>query len=398
MGTSRAGQPSRGPNQPLVNHIRFNSVNQRSAVRRPVPVVAWRDAAGWRGQAASGRGGRRCRAVADHEASPAWFSCAWLFCAGYCGVRCAGRVWRRTPSSAQSTAPTDTQATSSDPYADLLAAIAAESNPGNPPSFVPPGNSDGTLPPDQAPPAGKFTASAPSRIGATPVYGSPTGFGAGDTGFQFQQRAAQTLGASARSRRRDCATARNHIRRPCRRSRRNHRRCLRCCRRHRRLSSIRAKAAARPGAVLPPPPDQLPISNPPAVVYPADGRKPARRDRANSAAGGFSRLCEHAAARNAAAEHAAARDGAARHAADRRRRSLRGARHQGGLVFDSACGRIIGRIQYQSAGRSPGGPGSAVFTWSRRNCMCAPIGRAIRSPPTSPVPIPTTPTATSNRR
>ena len=34
---------------------------------------------------------------------------------------------------------------------------------------------------DQALTAGKFTA--PSRIGATPVYGSPAGFGAGDTGF-----------------------------------------------------------------------------------------------------------------------------------------------------------------------------------------------------------------------
>jgi hypothetical protein len=34
---------------------------------------------------------------------------------------------------------------------------------------------------DQAPAPGKFTA--PSRIGATPVYGSPTAFGAGDTGF-----------------------------------------------------------------------------------------------------------------------------------------------------------------------------------------------------------------------
>jgi hypothetical protein len=34
---------------------------------------------------------------------------------------------------------------------------------------------------DQAPATNKFTA--PSRIGATPVYGSPTAFGAGDTGF-----------------------------------------------------------------------------------------------------------------------------------------------------------------------------------------------------------------------
>ncbi len=35
-------------------------------------------------------------------------------------------------------------------------------------------------PPDQAPPTNQF---APTRIGATPAYGSPNGFGAGDTGF-----------------------------------------------------------------------------------------------------------------------------------------------------------------------------------------------------------------------
>ena len=55
---------------------------------------------------------------------------------------------------------------------------------------------------------------------------------------------------------------------PCRRSRRKSRRCRRRCRSRRRPSSIPAKAAARPGAVLPPPPTELPISNPPAVVYP----------------------------------------------------------------------------------------------------------------------------------
>src|SRR5580692_8995821 len=39
----------------------------------------------------------------------------------------------------------------------------------------------GDMAQDQAPITGQFTA--PSRIGATPVYGSPAGFGAGDTGF-----------------------------------------------------------------------------------------------------------------------------------------------------------------------------------------------------------------------
>lgn len=36
-----------------------------------------------------------------------------------------------------------------------------------------------------APPTDRFAA--PSRIGATPIYGSPSGFGAGDTGFEFHQ-------------------------------------------------------------------------------------------------------------------------------------------------------------------------------------------------------------------
>ncbi len=80
-----------------------------------------------------------------------------------------------------------------DPDADLLQP-SLQGNPNNPPSFVP-GNT-GTAPADQAPPAGQFTA--PSRIGATPVYGSPTGFGAGDTGFNSSNtRQSANAGASA---------------------------------------------------------------------------------------------------------------------------------------------------------------------------------------------------------
>jgi hypothetical protein len=51
-----------------------------------------------------------------------------------------------------------------------------EGNPNAPPRF----RRLGQAAPDQPPPTDKF---APTRIGATPVYGSPNGFGAGDTGF-----------------------------------------------------------------------------------------------------------------------------------------------------------------------------------------------------------------------
>jgi hypothetical protein len=68
---------------------------------------------------------------------------------------------------------------SPDPDVDLLAP-SLDGNPAYPPRFRPPGTMT-TAGADQPLDTGTFTA--PSRIGATPVYGSPTGFGAGDTGF-----------------------------------------------------------------------------------------------------------------------------------------------------------------------------------------------------------------------
>jgi hypothetical protein len=62
----------------------------------------------------------------------------------------------------------------SDPNAQLLQP-SLQGNPAKPPRFRKPGIAD-----DQTPPDDTF---APSRIGATPKYGSPQGFGAGDTGF-----------------------------------------------------------------------------------------------------------------------------------------------------------------------------------------------------------------------
>ncbi len=152
-----------------------------------------------------------------------------------------------------------------DPYDDLLQPSSLPGNPTNPPSFVPPG-SGSALPGN--PPTGAFAAPepAPSRIEATPVYGSPSGFGAGNTGFNSgnvppkQPQAANQGSALAPV----PETTFDAVSAP-----------------PPQVSSVPpplpqppaavvypAKAAARPGAVLPPSPDQLPISNPPPVVYP----------------------------------------------------------------------------------------------------------------------------------
>jgi hypothetical protein len=158
---------------------------------------------------------------------------------------------------------TQAQTATPDLYDDLLQP-SLPGNPSNPPSFAPPGT-QGTLPPDQAPPAGSFTA--PSRIGATPVYGSPTGFGAGDTGFNSSNVPPKPVAlAPGQS---------NAIAPP------GETTFAQVAPEPPQISSVPpvlpappapvvfpAKAAARPGAILPPPPTELPISNPPAVVYP----------------------------------------------------------------------------------------------------------------------------------
>jgi len=158
--------------------------------------------------------------------------------------------------------------TATDLYDDELLQPSLSGNPANPPNFMSPGNGP-ALPSSQAPPTGRFAlpTAAPSRIGATPVYGSPTGFGAGDTGFNSSnvppKRPAQTANQGAAIAPASDMTFDTMPAPPP------------------QVSSVPpalpqppppvvypAKAAARPGAVLPPPPDQLPISNPPPVVYP----------------------------------------------------------------------------------------------------------------------------------
>jgi hypothetical protein len=160
-------------------------------------------------------------------------------------------------SSAQTLPPTP------DPGADLLQP-SLEGNPAPPPTFQPSpdaSNPDAGLPPD----TGRF---APSRIGATPIYGSPTGFGAGDTGFDssdrphskrlVQQMPDTGTGVAAPDTTFEAVPGITPEVPP-----------------KPLVSPTRlppevhpARAAARPGAILPDPSEPLPLSNPPSEVHP----------------------------------------------------------------------------------------------------------------------------------
>ena len=165
------------------------------------------------------------------------------------------------PSLAQSPPPA--------PNSDrTLLAPSLENAPANPPPFrmpgeAPPHSNNRFLPP------GTFTG-AQSRIGATPVYGSPSGFGAGDTGFDSSNtphgkkkkrtQAAAPGGPTKPQPDTTFAPVPNFappapsqppvLKKPP------------------PAEIAPKKAAMRPGASLPPPPDELPISNPPPEVHP----------------------------------------------------------------------------------------------------------------------------------
>ncbi len=191
-----------------------------------------------------------------------------------------------------------------------------EGNPNNPPRFKRPGPA-ATVPADQAPPAGKFTA--PSRIGATPVYGSPTGFGAGDTGFDSRNRPHRMRVAKTPPKGSELApapqTTFNNVPAPPPQV----------------PSTVPVlppppppqvyplKAANRRGAVLPPPPEQLPGQQSTCRSAPPDGGEPPGCGLADSVGGAVRRLGVDAAAGHAAAEYIAARHCAAAHVAHHRR-------------------------------------------------------------------------------
>lgn len=126
----------------------------------------------------------------------------------------------------------------------------------------------------QAPPPGKFTA--PSRIGAIPLYGSQPASGAGATGFDStnknrRKNATQTpttpsggtttpAGGTAPPQRETTFTPVPTYAKPPPKPA--------ALRRPRPPEIHPVRAAARPGATLPPPFEPLPISNPPPEVHP----------------------------------------------------------------------------------------------------------------------------------
>jgi hypothetical protein len=159
-----------------------------------------------------------------------------------------------------------------DPNAALLQP-SLQGNPAKPPRFRRPGD----MAQDQAPATDKFTA--PSRIGATPVYGSPAGFGAGDTGFdssntpKSKKKAVKAKAPPAPgpgvsvpestfdplSTTQFSAPAQPTTMQPL---------AAPAPAQPAASEVYPAKAAARPGAVLPPPTLPVPIGNVPPEVYP----------------------------------------------------------------------------------------------------------------------------------
>ncbi len=158
--------------------------------------------------------------------------------------------------------PADSQTPDPDVSADLLAP-SLQGNPANPPSLVPPGS---PTPSDQSPAAGKFTA--PSRIGATPVYGTPPGFGAGDTGFDSGNSKKRKRLAQASDQGGAVAPPSSTTFDPVPPPPPEVPSAVPLLPPPPQPAIYPAKAANRPGAALPPAPDELPISNPPATVYP----------------------------------------------------------------------------------------------------------------------------------
>jgi hypothetical protein len=166
------------------------------------------------------------------------------------------------PAPADAQTAQTAQATPPDLTADLFLP-SLQGNPNNPSRFMLRNNAALA---DQAPPAGAFTG--PAVPVAPPVYGSPTGFGAGDTGFNSSNskrkpRARVPNGGAAIVPPQDTTTfdpvpapppevpSRPPVTAP-----------------PLPPEVYPTRAASRPGATLPPPPDQLPISNPPVEVHP----------------------------------------------------------------------------------------------------------------------------------
>ena len=151
------------------------------------------------------------------------------------------------------------------PGSDLLQP-SLDGNPANPPRFRQPGEA---APPSGNRPLPPGTFTAPSRLGATPIYGSPAGFGAGDTGFDSKntprrKKLAQTPPASAGGTTPQPETTFAPV--PSYTSRATSKPAA--PKKPTPPEIHPNKAATRTGAVLPPPPEPLPLSNPPPEVHP----------------------------------------------------------------------------------------------------------------------------------
>ncbi len=174
------------------------------------------------------------------------------------GFAIVGIALAPTPAAAQMPAPAPGS------IAELLQP-ALDGKPATAPRFRRP---DDKAASPGAPPPGKFTA--PTRIGATPIYGSPAGFGAGNTGFDSsgkprRRKPAPPAPAEAAvvpqpemtftpvptfAPPMPVAAKKLPATTP-------------------RAAEIHPlKAANRPGAVLPPPAVPPPLSNPPPEVHP----------------------------------------------------------------------------------------------------------------------------------
>ena len=150
------------------------------------------------------------------------------------------------------------------PGSDLLHP-SLDGNPANPPRFRQPG--EAATPGNRSLPPGTFTAT--SRLGATPVYGSPAGFGAADTGFDSmntprRKKLAQTSASSASGATPQPETTFAPV--PSYTSRATSKPAAPKKPPAPEIHPI--KAATRTGAVLPPPPEPPPLSNPPPEVHP----------------------------------------------------------------------------------------------------------------------------------
>jgi len=159
--------------------------------------------------------------------------------------------------------PGRAQTTSSTTATTDLLQPSLQGNPATPPRFAQPGRAMPSG--NQAPPTNAFMA--PSRIGATPIYGSPTGLGEGDTGYDSmntpkskrKKRAAQRAAAGSQSTTTFTPVPTFALPPP----------PPAAPPQQLPLPEVYPKnAARRPGAIIPPPPDELPISNPPAEVHP----------------------------------------------------------------------------------------------------------------------------------